>query len=192
MAGLSGFDIIILLLLAGGAVTGFMRGFVQEILSLAALIAALAVLRLFHAPFSLWLSEAVGTETGAAVLAFSLILGIVWGGGKYLARRIGAGSRTSVIGPFDRVLGAGFGLCKGLLTASLGFMLFTLVYDVAFGATAERPAWLTDSRTYPLMRASSAAVSAVLASRIDAREDARTGAGSANAPANEDERGAIP
>lgn len=169
MAGLSGFDIIILLLLGGGAVTGFLRGFVQESLSLAALIAALAVLRIAHEPFSLWLSEAVGTETGAAVLAFTLILAIVWGGGKFIAARLGAGARRSFIGPFDRLLGAGFGLFKGLLVASIGFMLFSLAYDMLYTADADRPQWLIESRTYPLMRASSTAVSAVLAERMERR-----------------------
>ncbi len=171
MAGLSVFDLIILFVLGSAAIGGFARGLVQELLSLGALIAALFVLRIAHAPLTLWLSEAMN-EGSAAIAAFMLVVVTVWGGGKYAAHRIGSASRKSLIGPADRVLGAGFGLCKGLLIASTAFMLLTLVYDAAFGADSERPAWISESRTYPLMRASSAALSDVLAERIDARDDA--------------------
>ena len=49
MTTLTAFDMVILLALALGLIVGFMRGFVQEILSLGALIAALFVLRYAHA-----------------------------------------------------------------------------------------------------------------------------------------------
>lgn len=171
MAGLTALDILVLLALAAGLVTGALRGFVQEILSLFALIAALFVLRIVHAPLSAWLAGIVGTESGAAVLAFAIILVIVWGGGKLAARRVGASARRSLIGPVDRVLGAGFGVVKALLIAALGFLLFTLVYDVAFGADSDRPAWIAQSRTYPLLRATSAALSEIAAERLK-RDDA--------------------
>lgn len=166
MAGLTVFDIILLLALGGGLVSGFMRGFVQEVLSLAALLVALFVLRLFHASLTVWLGEAVGGVAGASVLAFALIMGIIWGGGKFAAVRIGASTRSSFVGPVDRILGGGFGLLKALLMAATAFMLLTLGYDVVYGPRSERPEWLTESRTYPLMRATSAALSDVVAARI--------------------------
>jgi membrane protein required for colicin V production len=173
MSGLTAFDIIVLVILAGGAVRGLTRGFVAEIIALAALVAALFALRLFHAPFSLWLSEAVGTESGGAMLGFVFLVGGIWGAGKALAARLGAATRKSAIGPFDRLLGGGFGLLKGLLVASIVYMVFTLAYDVAFGAGEPRSAWLRESRTYPLMRATGSALSDVIADRIGMREDDR-------------------
>ncbi len=172
MSGLTAFDILVLFILAGSAVRGVMRGFTQEVIALAALVAALFALRLFHTPFSLWLSEVVGTESGAAMLGFGLIVGGIWGGGKIIAARVGARTKKSAIGGFDRLLGGGFGLLKGLLIASVFYMVFTLAYDVAFGAEAPRPAWMRDSRTYPLMRATGSALSGVIAERIGAREAA--------------------
>jgi membrane protein required for colicin V production len=174
MSGLTAFDILVLAILGAAAVRGVTRGFVQEVIALGALIAALFALRLVHAPFSLWLSEAVGTESGAAMLGFVLIVGGIWGLGKVAAARLGAATRKSAIGPVDRVLGGGFGLLKGLLVASTGFMLFTLAYDIAFGADEPRPEWLRDSRTYPMMRATGSALSAVVADRITSREEAAT------------------
>ncbi|MEQ1725594.1 MAG: CvpA family protein [Sphingopyxis sp.] len=170
MAGFTAFDIIILLALGAGLVTGFLRGFVQEILSLAALLVALFVLRLFHAPLSTALEGSIGTAAGASALSFALIMGVIWGGGKFAASRIGATTRGSFVGPFDRVLGGGFGMIKALLIAASAFMLLMLVYDVVYGPRAERPQWLATSRTYPLMRATSAALSDVIAERLnDAR-----------------------
>ena len=153
MAGFTPFDIIILLSLGAGLVTGFMRGFVQEILSLAALLVALFALRLFHAPLSTALEGSIGTAAAASALAFALIMGVIWGGGKFAASRIGGATRNSFVGPFDRVLGGGFGMIKSLLIAATAFMLLMLVYDLVYGPRSERPEWLATSRTYPLMRA---------------------------------------
>lgn len=173
MGDLTAFDILVLVILAGGAVRGLVRGFVAEVISLGALIAALFALRLFHTPFSLWLSEAVGTESGGAMLAFVILVGGIWGAGKALGARLGKATRKSaVIGPADRLLGGGFGMLKGLLTASVFYMVFTLAYDVAFGADEPRPAWLRESRTYPLMRATGSALSGIIAERIGMREQA--------------------
>ena len=58
----------------------------------------------------------------------------------------------------------------GLMIAAIGFMLVTLLYDIGYG-NAQRPAWMTDSRTYPALNATSAAMSKVIAERrAQARE----------------------
>lgn len=172
MDGLTALDIIVLVAIAGGVVSGALRGFVQEALSLAALIVALFALRLFHSPLTMWLTEIVGTESGASVLAFVLIMGVIWGGGKFAAARIGGATRKSMIGPVDRFLGAGFGALKGLLIITAGFMLITLAYNLVFGADSERPAWMAESRSYPLLRATSAALSEIVAERLNDEPEA--------------------
>jgi len=52
---------------------GLVRGLVHEVLSLLAWVVAIVMLRLFHAPISVALTEPVGTATGAAVLAFVIL-----------------------------------------------------------------------------------------------------------------------
>jgi len=79
-------------------------------------------------------------------------------GVRVIAQRIGGYTRGSLIGPVDRVLGAGFGALKGLIGATLLYLLASLVYDTAFGRTAERPAWMAQSRSYPLLNASGRAI----------------------------------
>lgn len=174
-------DIIVLLLLLAGLVTGWLKGFVGEVLSLAAWIVAIVFLRLFHTPVTNALTGVVGTHAGAAVLAFVLVFGVVFLLGKLVSRRIGAGVKKSVIGPIDRILGAGFGALKGLIGATLLYLAGNLVYDTIYGRTAARPDWMAQSRTYPLLYASGRAVLNFVAWR---RGDAPVPDDPAQRPAN--------
>ncbi len=165
-------DIIVLFLIGAGAVFGFLRGFVQEALSLIAWLLVIAAVRLLHGPVTGWLTDPVGTEAGAAVLAFLAIVVVTYAVGKAIAKAIGAKSRKSVLGPVDRVLGFGFGVIKGLIGATLLFLLFVMGYETIFGAEEERPDWMMGSRTYPLLNASGEAMSAFIQERRDAPDDA--------------------
>jgi len=155
---MSALDIFVILALAGGALVGFVRGFVHELLSLFAWVAAVAMLKLFHTQLHDGLSPSVGTSAGAAVLAFALLFLPTFILVKMLAHRLGKRSRASMLGPIDRVLGAGFGLLKGLLAATLFFLLANLATDMIYGPEADRPEWMTESRTYPLLNASGRAI----------------------------------
>ena len=155
---LTALDIIVLLAVAGAAVLGLLRGFVTEILSMFAWVAIVAMLKLFHIPVAAALTPVVGTPSGAAVLAFAIIAGVTYIGGRLVANAIGKRTRTSILGPVDRALGFGFGALKGLILASLVFLLATLVIDTMGGGAARRPTWMTGSRTYPLLNATSASI----------------------------------
>lgn len=161
-------DIIVLFLLGGGAVFGFMRGFVQEALSLIAWLMIIVAVRLFHGPATSALSEAVGTEAGAALLAFLAIVIVIYALGKWISKSIGKKSRKSVLGPIDRVLGFGFGMLKGLIFSTLIFLLLVMGYETLFGEKEPRPEWMTKSRTYPLLNASGDAMSAFVRERREA------------------------
>jgi len=152
-------DIIVLFLLGSGAAFGFLRGFVQEALSMIAWVLIIFAVRMFHTPATAALAEAVGSDSGAAVLAFLALVIVIFAMGKWIAKSIGAKSRKSLLGPIDRVLGFGFGMLKGLIIATLIFLLFVMGYDVVYDAGEGRPEWLTRSRTYPLLNASGDAMS---------------------------------
>jgi membrane protein required for colicin V production len=151
-------DIITLLLVGGGLVRGFLRGFVTEVLALLSWVAAIAALKIFHTPLAAWLEEPVGTVSGAAVLAFAIIFLAVFITGKLISHRIGGAARKSIVGPVDRVLGGGFGALKGLIGATLLFLAASLAYDMFYGRDSERPEWMMNSRTYPLLSASGRAI----------------------------------
>lgn len=176
MENLTALDMTVLLLVGGGAVLGFMRGLVQEVTSLIAWVAAIIAVRLFHTPATTLLEGYVGTPGAAAVLGYTLLFGGVFLVGKWASRAMGQRARASFVGGFDRGLGAGFGAIKGLMVATLLFMLASLIYDIAAGGDAERPQWMTDSRSFPALSATSAALSGVIAERRDTRKSAATGA----------------
>jgi membrane protein required for colicin V production len=153
-------DVFVFLLLIGSAAVGFVRGFVHEVISLFAWIVAIAMLKLFHTQLWTGLENSFGSSPAAgAVIAFALLFVPSFLLVKLLARSIGGRTRRSpILGPFDRVLGGGFGALKGLLGATLFFLLANLATDMVYGPEAERPACMTHSRTYPLLNASGRAI----------------------------------
>ena len=151
-------DIFVLVLIGGGAITGFLRGFVHEALSLAAWIAAIFVLKLLHTPLTAALTHPIGTPTGAAALAFALLFLPTFFVVKWAARSAGGRTKRSILGPVDRILGGGFGMLKGLIGATLVFLLANLATDMVYGPQAKRPEWLVHSRTFPLLNASGRAI----------------------------------
>ena len=151
-------DILVLLTVGLGGAFGLSRGFVAETASLAAWIVAILAVKALHPVVSAALIGPVGTESGAAVLAFALIFGVTFIGVKMAGKAIGNSTRGSMLGPFDRVLGLAFGALKGLIGATLVFLFVSLINDTVYGGSSKRPGWMTESRTYPLLRASSEAV----------------------------------
>lgn len=168
---MTGFDIAVLLLVGMGAITGFLRGFVQEILALAAWIFALFAIHYLHTPLAEFLLPYVRTTSGAAVLAFALLLLVPYGVIKLIAKSAGARSRASVLGPIDRVLGFGFGGVKGMIIVVLGFSILVLGYDTVWGPGG-RPTWITQARTYPFVNASSEALVVMISERRNAAAEA--------------------
>jgi membrane protein required for colicin V production len=153
-------DVFVFLLLVGGGAVGFVRGFVHEVISLFAWVVGIAMLKLFHGQLWTGIQNSFDTSpAAAAVLAFAILFVPSFVIVKLLARRIGGRTRRSpVLGPFDRVLGGGFGALKGLLGATLFFLLANLATDMVYGPQADRPLWMTKSRTYPLLNASGRAI----------------------------------
>jgi membrane protein required for colicin V production len=161
---MTGLDIIVLLVVGVAAVGGFMRGFVQEVLSLAAWILAIFAIRYLHTDLTAFLASYVGTPTTAALLAFVLLLLIPYAAMKLIAGRLGKASRNSIIGPFDRVLGFGFGAVKGVIMAVIAFSVLVLGYDTVWGPTG-RPEWIVSARSYQFINAGSEAMVQLIQAR---------------------------
>ncbi len=151
-------DIFVILLLGGGALVGFVRGFVHEVLALAAWLGAIVALKLFHAPVTGAVMSLTSSPAAAAALAFALVFLPVYVLVRFVAGKAGHVSRRSMLGPVDRFLGGGFGMLKGLVGATLFFLLANLATDMVYSPRAERPDWMTGSRTFSLLDASGRAI----------------------------------
>ncbi len=142
-----------------------MRGFVQEILALCAWIFAFVAIHFLHTPLTEKLIPFTGNNLGApAVLAFAVLLIVPLMMVRVMARQMGRLSRNSLLGPIDRVIGFGFGTIKGLLIVVLAFSILVLGYDTVWGIGG-RPDWISQSRSYPFVDASSRALVKMIADR---------------------------
>lgn len=163
---MTGFDIIVLVIVGVAAIGGFTRGFLQEVLSLAAWVLAIFAIRYLHTDLTQFLFDYLNSPNAAAILAFALLLLIPYAAMKVIAGNIGRASRNSVIGPIDRVLGFGFGAIKGVIIVVIGFSLVVLGYDTVWGPKG-RPAWIKDARSYAFVNASSEAMVQLIEERRD-------------------------
>ena len=136
LASLTPFDIVVILLIGLGGIAGLLRGFVTEVLSLLAWVAGIVAVRFLYAPTRDFALRYLGNEAGAAILAFVLIFFTAYIGFRFVAQMLGTRTRSSIVGPLDRLLGLGFGAFKGLI----------------------RPAWLQAGRTEPLLNMTSKAM----------------------------------
>ncbi len=145
---MTGFDIIVLVIVAVAAIGGFLRGLVQEVLSLAAWILAAFSVYYLHGTLTEFLREYYDADPATAILSFAILLLIPYAAMKVIAGNVGEASRGSILGPIDRVLGFGFGAVKGTLIVVFAFSVLVLGFDTVWGSKG-RPDWITQSRTYP-------------------------------------------
>ena len=163
---MTGFDLIVLLIVGVGAIGGFLRGFVQEVLSIMAWVLAVFAIRFLHTDLTAAILDFMGSPVTASILAFALLLLIPYAAMKLIARLAGRSTRNSVLGPIDRVLGFGFGALKGVIIVVIAFSVLVLGYDTVWGSTG-RPQWISEARTYQLVDAGSRAMVQIIAERRD-------------------------
>ena len=161
---MTGFDFIVLGIVAIAAIGGFMRGFVQEVFSLAAWILAAFAIRYLHTPLTAAMAEYIGYGISTAILAFALLLLIPYAAMKVIANNLGSAARGSPLGPIDRVLGFGFGGLKGVVVVVIAFSLLVLGYDTVWGMGG-RPTWITTARSYDLVDSGSRSLVEIIAER---------------------------
>lgn len=161
---MTGFDYIVLLIVGIAAAGGFMRGFVQEVFSLAAWMLAAFAIKFLHTPLTLAMQDFLGADITTSLLAFTLLLLIPYAAMKVIANNVSPASAGSVLGPIDRVLGFGFGALKGMVIVVIAFSLLVLGYDQVWNYKG-RPNWITTARSYELVDSSSRALVDVLAER---------------------------
>jgi membrane protein required for colicin V production len=168
---MTGFDVTVFVVVGAAASLGFLRGFVQEAISLSAFVVAMMAVHLLQGPLSLALKPHIGSQSGADVAAFLFLILAPYFLIRLIARWLGGTTRNSLLGPVDRVLGFGFGAVKGTLIVIAGFSLIVLFYDTVWGVGG-RPEWITKSRTYPFINASSTALLKLVAERRQKAADA--------------------
>lgn len=161
---MTGFDIIVLFIVAVAAIGGFLRGLVQEVLSLAAWILAAFSIYYLHQPLTEFLRDYYDAEPATPIFGFAILLLIPYTAMRVIASNASEASKGSLLGPIDRVLGFGFGAVKGALIVVFAFSVLVLGFDTVWGYKG-RPTWITTARTYPATDAFSRELVRMLAER---------------------------
>jgi membrane protein required for colicin V production len=156
-ATFTGFDWVVVALVGLLALAGLLRGFTHEALSLAGWIGAAVVVRFFHEEVTGWLAPRVGGEASGAIIAFLLLFFGTVIAARLLAGTVGGAAKRSVLGPMDRLLGLGFGALKGVILASVLFLLAQFATGL-FDDDRTPPDWLLQSRSAPLLALSANAM----------------------------------
>lgn len=172
-------DLVVIAVVVISALIALVRGFTREVLSVMAWIGA-AVAALYLLPFvqplaRRHLSPDLLADGIAGISIFIVSLVLL----SYLSHRISERVRGSPVGALDHTLGFVFGVLRGALLISIAF-LFT---DWMIGSDEEeRPEWLREARTLPLMEAGAGTLIALAPSGLgdeEAAEEAREAVDSA-------------
>lgn len=141
-------DLVILLVLLLSGLLAFLRGFVAEVLSVAAWIGALFVAVYGYVYLQPYARQVVTFNTTAADAAAGLALFVVALILFSVAGKLLSGTLSMAgLGALDRSLGFLFGLFRGAALVCLAYLLILW----AVPDRNEHPSWLTQARALPLV-----------------------------------------
>jgi len=138
------FDLVLLVILAASVLTSFRKGFSREVISLASVILALLCGVWFYRMAGALFDSYVNTPAMANLIGFLAIFLAVMLLGAIVSGVVGRFLRVTGLSFFDHILGAGFGVVRGLLIA---VALVTAV--MAFSTAGKPPSAVVNSRIAP-------------------------------------------
>ena len=153
-------DLFVVLVILGSAAYATWRGFVSETLSIVAWAAA-ALASLYLGPWGARMAHAlISTGWIAMIVGYGAVFIVVFIPLSFASNRFSEGVKRSPVGPLDRVLGATFGIVRGLAILGIAYLIFT-----AFVPIRSQPRWLTQARTLPLIQSSAEVLLALVPER---------------------------
>lgn len=171
-------DIAVIAVLLLSGLFAMMRGFVQEVLSVAGWIGA-ALVALYGLPEARpiaqkYISSPTMADVAAGGVLFLVTLVVLSIITHFIAKQV----RGSMLSHLDRSLGFVFGLARGALIACLAFLLALFLYTPEPGSKKEAegaalPSWLTAAKSRPYLERGAIVISSVLPEAFDVAE-ART------------------
>ncbi len=150
-------DIVALLIVLASMGYAIYRGFVAETLSVFAWAGA-AFGSLYFGP---WVTphmlSLVSTWWIATLLAYAAVFLVIFIPLSFASHRFASNVQSSTVGPLDRVLGAAFGIARGLAVLGFLYIVFSMIVPVR-----DQPRQLTDARSLPLMQSSAEVLLAIV------------------------------
>jgi membrane protein required for colicin V production len=163
---INGLDLAVGIVLLISALLAFMRGFVHEVLSIAAWVGA--VMASIHGlPFARPLARRIipidwAADSTAAVAIFLIVLLVL----SILTNAVARSIQKSALNNLDRSLGFVFGLARALVILAVGLIITDWL------TASERPIWMTQAKTLPVIEASADGLKTILPPSFMAGGDA--------------------
>ncbi len=154
LASLTSFDWFLVIIVALSVVRAFRRGIIRVLFSLAGLVAGVLLASWNYVQLAAWLHTWVTSFAAAEVIAFLLLLGLVMAAFSLVAGVARKTASAVGLGFFDRLLGAAFGLLRGMLLGAAILMAIT--------AFVPDSSWVENSRLAPYFLAGSHGLSFVV------------------------------
>jgi membrane protein required for colicin V production len=145
------FDYAVLLVVAASVLLSVMRGFVREVLALAAWLIAFVAASLLAGVVAGWIGPSIPDESWRALAAFVAVFFATLVGMSLVAIAVSGLLKRAGLGVEDRLLGGFFGLARGLLIVMVGVLLGGLT------ALPRQPVW-NDAMLSPPLEALAGAV----------------------------------
>jgi membrane protein required for colicin V production len=120
---MTGFDIVVVGVVALSALLAYVRGVVRELIALVTWIAGIVLGLAFAEPVAAVLPRVVEAPALRYVIAFALLFVAVFVAGALVARLLTSLVRAAGLGFADRFLGALFGLARGALIVLVGILV---------------------------------------------------------------------
>jgi len=124
-ASFTGFDWFLAIVVTVSTLLAFRRGIVLVLLSLAGLVVGTLLASWYYTRLGGWLHGMIPNPKAAQAVAFLAILMAVWVVFSVAAGLVRKAVRAVGLGLVDRLLGAGFGLARGVLLGVVAMMALT-------------------------------------------------------------------
>lgn len=175
---INGLDLAVGVILLISALLAFVRGFVHEVLSVAAWAGALAAAT-YGLPFARPFAHRIipfgwAADAAAATVIFLLVLIVL----AMISHAIAARIQKSALNNLDRTLGFVFGLARAVLILGVGLIVVDWLTD------RERPDWVRTAKTLPVIETAANGIKTLVpASFMAPAEQARDAAKRMNSSA---------
>lgn len=139
------------ILIAVAVISGLLamvRGFTREVLSIASWFAAAVAAFLFYEALTPFVQQYIESATIATVVAAAAIFLVTLVVVTWITMRIADFIIDSRIGPLDRTLGFLFGVARGGLLMVVAMLFF----DFLVSDPAERPGWVENAKSRPVLQ----------------------------------------
>ncbi len=137
-------DLAVIGIIALSALLALARGAVREVLGLASWIGSIAVAFVAFERVRPLVTPHIQEPLIADAATLAMVFIVPFIAFKILASVIAGAVSASPLGPFDRLLGFGFGVLRGMLIVCAAYLVVS-----AFVPPGRQPVWLRDARTLP-------------------------------------------